>query len=72
MAYDLGQPVPYETTQPLQVALTDIDDNEPIFLKPPVGVGNVTLRKLAEQEIPRHFHVILLEEFCASILLLEV
>lgn len=36
MAYDLGQPVPYETTQPLQVALTDIDDNEPVFLKPPV------------------------------------
>ncbi|MGH0125783.1 UNVERIFIED_CONTAM: hypothetical protein FKN15_051024 [Acipenser sinensis] len=35
VAYDLGQPVPYETTQPLQVALTDIDDNEPVFLKPP-------------------------------------
>ncbi|MGH0114603.1 UNVERIFIED_CONTAM: hypothetical protein FKN15_031088 [Acipenser sinensis] len=53
VAYDLGQPVPYETTQPLQVALTDIDDNEPVFLKPPalfvpehsspgVVVGNVT------------------------------
>uniref|UniRef100_A0AAY4DS48 Cadherin-23 n=1 Tax=Denticeps clupeoides TaxID=299321 RepID=A0AAY4DS48_9TELE len=37
VAYDLGQPVPYETTQPLQVALSDIDDNEPIFLKPPRG-----------------------------------
>ncbi|XP_041116855.1 cadherin-23-like isoform X4 [Polyodon spathula] len=37
VAYDLGQPVPYETTQPLQVALTDIDDNEPVFLKPPRG-----------------------------------
>lgn len=32
----MGQPVPYETTQPLQVALLDIDDNEPVFLKPPV------------------------------------
>ncbi|KAK1791202.1 hypothetical protein P4O66_013223 [Electrophorus voltai] len=37
VAYDLGQPVPYETTQPLQVALSDIDDNEPVFLKPPKG-----------------------------------
>uniref|UniRef100_UPI00398F0386 cadherin-23 n=1 Tax=Pristiophorus japonicus TaxID=55135 RepID=UPI00398F0386 len=35
LAYDLGQPVPYETTQLLQVALDDIDDNEPLFLKPP-------------------------------------
>lgn len=32
----MGHPVPYETTQPLQVALLDIDDNEPVFLKPPV------------------------------------
>lgn len=37
MARDMGQPVPYETTQPLQVALLDIDDNEPVFLKPPVS-----------------------------------
>ncbi|XP_066549140.1 cadherin-23 [Amia ocellicauda] len=37
VAFDLGQPVPYETTQPLQVALSDIDDNEPVFLKPPRG-----------------------------------
>ena len=37
VAYDLGQPVPYETTQPLQVVLLDIDDNEPFFLKPPVS-----------------------------------
>ncbi|XP_061083448.1 cadherin-23 [Conger conger] len=37
VAYDLGQPVPYETTQPLQVALSDIDDNEPVFMKPPRG-----------------------------------
>lgn len=36
VARDMGQPVPYETTQPLQVALLDIDDNEPVFLKPPV------------------------------------
>ncbi|KAG7250575.1 hypothetical protein CRUP_013969, partial [Coryphaenoides rupestris] len=35
VAYDQGQPVPYETTQPLQVTLLDIDDNEPVFLKPP-------------------------------------
>ncbi|XP_053189417.1 cadherin-23 isoform X2 [Scomber japonicus] len=35
VARDMGQPVPYETTQPLQVALLDIDDNEPVFLKPP-------------------------------------
>lgn len=33
VAYDLGKPVPYETTQPLQVMLLDIDDNEPVFLK---------------------------------------
>ncbi|XP_056292165.1 cadherin-23 [Pseudoliparis swirei] len=37
VAHDMGQPVPYETTQPLQVALLDIDDNEPVFLKPPRG-----------------------------------
>lgn len=35
VACDQGQP-PYETMQPLQVALDDIDDNEPIFLRPPV------------------------------------
>lgn len=35
MACDQGQPA-YETMQPLQVALDDIDDNEPIFLRPPV------------------------------------
>ncbi|MEQ2169124.1 hypothetical protein GOODEAATRI_021661, partial [Goodea atripinnis] len=37
VAHDMGQPVPYETMQPLQVALLDIDDNEPVFLKPPRG-----------------------------------
>lgn len=35
MASDQGQPA-YETMQPLQVALDDIDDNEPVFLRPPV------------------------------------
>lgn len=35
VASDQGQPA-YETMQPLQVALDDIDDNEPIFLRPPV------------------------------------
>ncbi|XP_071667722.1 cadherin-23 isoform X3 [Patagioenas fasciata] len=34
VACDQGQPA-YETMQPLQVALDDIDDNEPIFLRPP-------------------------------------
>ncbi|XP_053927221.1 cadherin-23 isoform X2 [Cuculus canorus] len=34
VASDQGQPA-YETMQPLQVALDDIDDNEPIFLRPP-------------------------------------
>ncbi|XP_075697796.1 cadherin-23 isoform X1 [Rhinoderma darwinii] len=37
VAYDLGQPVPYEAMLPLQVALDDIDDNEPIFVRPPRG-----------------------------------
>lgn len=48
MASDLGQPVPYETMQPLQVALEDIDDNEPLFVRPPVSLplpctGHTTL-----------------------------
>ncbi|XP_015721901.1 cadherin-23 isoform X5 [Coturnix japonica] len=34
VASDQGQPA-YETMQPLQVALDDIDDNEPIFIRPP-------------------------------------
>uniref|UniRef100_A0A8C3N8H9 Cadherin-23 n=1 Tax=Geospiza parvula TaxID=87175 RepID=A0A8C3N8H9_GEOPR len=34
VACDQGQP-PYETMQPLQIELDDIDDNEPIFLRPP-------------------------------------
>ncbi|XP_026707653.1 cadherin-23 isoform X3 [Athene cunicularia] len=34
VACDQGQPA-YETMQPLQIALDDIDDNEPVFLRPP-------------------------------------
>ncbi|KAG8135304.1 hypothetical protein E2320_008328 [Naja naja] len=34
---DANSQPPYETMQPLQVALDDIDDNEPVFLKPPKG-----------------------------------
>ncbi|NWU98686.1 CAD23 protein, partial [Upupa epops] len=34
VASDQGQPA-YETMQPLQVALDDIDDNEPVFIRPP-------------------------------------
>ncbi|KAM4730337.1 cadherin-23 [Anableps anableps] len=49
IARDMGQPVPYETTQPLQVALLDIDDNEPVFLKPPRG--SLPYQKLT---IPEH------------------
>ncbi|XP_075331797.1 cadherin-23 isoform X2 [Odontesthes bonariensis] len=49
VARDMGQPVPYETTQPLQVALLDIDDNEPVFLKPPRG--SLPYQKLT---VPEH------------------
>ncbi|XP_048863831.1 cadherin-23 isoform X2 [Brienomyrus brachyistius] len=52
VAYDLGQPVPYETTQPLQVALTDIDDNEPVFLKPPRGSLPYQLLSVPEHSTP--------------------
>ncbi|XP_078716087.1 cadherin-23 [Lampetra fluviatilis] len=34
LASDQGQPVSYESTQPLQVVLDDIDDNEPVFIVP--------------------------------------
>ena len=51
VAYDLGQPVPYETTQPLQVALLDIDDNEPVFLKPPVRTRLEYKHRLIDQSI---------------------
>ncbi|XP_056147700.1 cadherin-23 [Lampris incognitus] len=52
VAYDLGQPVPYETTQPLQVALLDIDDNEPVFLKPPRGSLPYQVLSVAEHSSP--------------------
>ncbi|XP_055358213.1 cadherin-23 isoform X2 [Betta splendens] len=48
VARDMGQPVPYETTQPLQVNLTDIDDNEPVFLKPPRGSSPYQLLTVPE------------------------
>ncbi|XP_039767444.1 cadherin-23 isoform X1 [Ornithorhynchus anatinus] len=52
VANDLGQPVPYETMQPLQVALDDIDDNEPIFLRPPKGSPQYQLLSVAEHSQP--------------------
>ncbi|KAK7901830.1 hypothetical protein WMY93_018599 [Mugilogobius chulae] len=52
VARDLGQPVPYETTQPLQVALLDIDDNEPVFLKSPDGVVPYQTLKVPEHSPP--------------------
>ncbi|XP_045556594.1 cadherin-23 [Salmo salar] len=52
VAYDLGQPVPYETTQPLQVALLDIDDNEPVFFKPPRGSLSYQTLSVAEHSTP--------------------
>ncbi|XP_037533900.1 cadherin-23 [Nematolebias whitei] len=52
VARDLGQPVPYETTQPLQVALLDIDDNEPVFLKPPRGSLSYQKMTVLEESPP--------------------
>ncbi|CAB1343305.1 unnamed protein product [Coregonus sp. 'balchen'] len=52
VAYDLGQPVPYETTQPLQVALLDIDDNEPVFFKPLQGSLPYQTLSVAEHSTP--------------------
>uniref|UniRef100_A0A8C0XQH5 Cadherin-23 n=1 Tax=Castor canadensis TaxID=51338 RepID=A0A8C0XQH5_CASCN len=48
VASDLGQPVPYETMQPLQVALEDIDDNEPLFVRPPKGSPQYQLLTMPE------------------------
>ncbi|XP_039727993.1 cadherin-23 isoform X5 [Pteropus medius] len=48
VASDLGQPVPYETMQPLQVALDDIDDNEPLFVRPPKGSPQYQLLTVPE------------------------
>ncbi|XP_069096663.1 cadherin-23-like [Pleurodeles waltl] len=52
VGYDLGQPVPYETMQPLQIALDDIDDNEPIFLRPPRGSLQYQMLSIAEHSKP--------------------
>nr|XP_030718382.1 cadherin-23 [Globicephala melas] len=48
VASDLGQPVPYETMQPLLVALEDIDDNEPLFVRPPKGSPQYQLMTVPE------------------------
>uniref|UniRef100_G3QZB8 Cadherin-23 n=1 Tax=Gorilla gorilla gorilla TaxID=9595 RepID=G3QZB8_GORGO len=48
VASDLGQPVPYETMQPLQVTLEDIDDNEPLFVRPPKGSPQYQLLTVPE------------------------
>ncbi|XP_039337149.1 cadherin-23 isoform X14 [Mauremys reevesii] len=50
VACDQGQPT-YETMQPLQVALDDIDDNEPIFLRP--SRGSPQYQALS---VPEHSH----------------
>ncbi|XP_034519483.1 LOW QUALITY PROTEIN: cadherin-23 [Ailuropoda melanoleuca] len=52
VASDLGQPVPYETMQPLQVALEDIDDNEPVFVRPPKGSPQYQLLTVPEHSPP--------------------
>ncbi|XP_071987316.1 cadherin-23 isoform X2 [Engystomops pustulosus] len=52
VAYDLGQPVPYETMLPLQVALDDIDDNEPIFVRPPRGALQYQIMSVREHSKP--------------------
>ncbi|XP_056655278.1 cadherin-23 isoform X1 [Monodelphis domestica] len=52
VASDLGQPVPYETMQPLLVALDDIDDNEPIFVRPPKGSPQYQLLSVPEHSQP--------------------
>ncbi|XP_075466716.1 cadherin-23 isoform X3 [Ascaphus truei] len=52
VAFDLGQPVPYETMLPLQVALDDIDDNEPIFVRPPRGAAQYQTLSVREHSKP--------------------
>ncbi|XP_039176462.1 cadherin-23 isoform X6 [Crotalus tigris] len=51
VACDQGQPA-YETMQPLQVALDDIDDNEPVFLKPPKGSPIYQVLSVPEHSCP--------------------
>ncbi|XP_063814850.1 cadherin-23 isoform X3 [Pseudophryne corroboree] len=52
VAYDLGQPVPYETMLPLQIALDDIDDNEPIFVRPLRGALQYQILSVPEHSKP--------------------
>uniref|UniRef100_A0A803SRL7 Cadherin-23 n=1 Tax=Anolis carolinensis TaxID=28377 RepID=A0A803SRL7_ANOCA len=51
VACDQGQP-PYETMQPLQVALEDIDDNEPVFKRPPRGSPSYQVHSVPEHSRP--------------------
>ncbi|KFQ25395.1 Cadherin-23, partial [Merops nubicus] len=51
VACDQGQPA-YETMQPLQVALDDIDDNEPIFLRPPKDSPQYQVLSVPEHSEP--------------------
>ncbi|XP_061229899.1 cadherin-23 isoform X3 [Neopsephotus bourkii] len=51
VACDQGQPA-YETMQPLQVALDDIDDNEPLFLRPPKDSPQYQVLSVPEHSLP--------------------
>ncbi|XP_062467638.1 cadherin-23 isoform X9 [Pezoporus occidentalis] len=51
VACDQGQPA-YETMQPLQVALDDIDDNEPLFLRPPKDSPQYQVLSVPEHSQP--------------------
>ncbi|XP_057259288.1 cadherin-23 isoform X3 [Pezoporus wallicus] len=51
VACDQGQPA-YETMQPLQVALDDIDDNEPLFLRPPKDSPQYQVLSVPEHSRP--------------------
>ncbi|XP_067995381.1 cadherin-23-like [Melanerpes formicivorus] len=51
VACDQGQPA-YETMQPLQVALDDIDDNEPVFIRPPKDSPQYQMLSVPEHSLP--------------------
>ncbi|XP_064001135.1 cadherin-23 isoform X2 [Pogoniulus pusillus] len=51
VACDQGQPA-YETMQPLQVALDDIDDNEPVFIRPPRDSPQYQMLSVPEHSLP--------------------
>ncbi|KFP03887.1 Cadherin-23, partial [Calypte anna] len=51
VASDQGQPA-YETMQPLQIALDDIDDNEPVFLRPPRDSPQYQALSVPEHSLP--------------------